>query len=944
MLTPKMPLRGHGRGVSAFEDTRSRALRPALPRRAANGKTQRRFLLASSALPCLALACAALAVPRAAYAQAFVTATTGQTVSITSATATCGAPFVICYEAVGAGATINAGIPVSLTIPDNPTGNDIYAGAYAHDGGTINLGINLANGGTITVGSQAVGLQAGNSGVANSGGTITANNIALTGAFDSTLVRADFGGQITLNGTTTLSSTAGTAGVFGLMANESSSIIATGPVNSNNGVWGSFAVAQEAGARLEFNGGGNVTAIGQSGGLFSASQGGTLTMSGMTASANTSNSNGTDLLNLDGAATINITNNSIIDGINSSGVVNGLHAELLGGSLLTLDNSRIVLKSAGRAIWVDGSTTTVTLTNNAAITAYDNGAADSLAYVANFRISQSETPGSLTLNATDSTLSGNVLVEAPGPGGLNSFAANLDGSTQWTGNVAVIAAPSTADISLGGTARWTGAATNVTSVTLGSGTMWTMTGDSSVTGTLTNGSMIAFQNSGPFKTLTVNGSYMGNGGTLAMNTQLGGDNSPTDRLVLNGAAATGTTTVTINNSGGGGGQTSTGIPVIVAENGGSSSPTAFRLAGPVVAGGYQYQLFQGLPSGAGGSADEQNTWYLRNNIPNPVNPPGPPIPLHRPEGPIYSTMAGIARSLSMAAIGTFHDRNGDQGLVRGEGASNRVWGRIFGDHSETGHAGGFEGRFKGNTGGVQSGVDVYWLKAPSGYESRVGFFGGYSQTRGDVSGFVLGQHDAAAGDLQVEAFHVGGYWTQMGPPGWYVDTVVMGSRYDGRGKSINNIGVKTDGYGFSASIEVGYPIPLPWNMRIEPQAQLIYQHLDFSDSQDAFSSLTHDASEALASRIGARLTFDTIVGTTRVSPYLKANVWHYGAGADRIVFSNADVFEARTQGTAVEVGAGVVAQMANNIGFWAVADYTTDVFGDGEREVIRGNAGVRWVW
>lgn len=30
----------------------------------------------------------------------------------------------------------------------------------------------------------------------------------------------------------------------------------------------------------------------------------------------------------------------------------------------------------------------------------------------------------------------------------------------------------------------------------------------------------------------------------------------------------------------------------------------------------------------------------------------------------------------------------------------------------------------------------------------------------------------------------------------------------------------------------------------------------------------------------------------------------------------------------------IVAQLANNIGLWASADYTTDVVGDGEREIV----------
>jgi outer membrane autotransporter protein len=245
---------------------------------------------------------------------------------------------------------------------------------------------------------------------------------------------------------------------------------------------------------------------------------------------------------------------------------------------------------------------------------------------------------------------------------------------------------------------------------------------------------------------------------------------------------------------------------------------------------------------------------------------------------------------------------------------------------------------------VQSGIDLYRNTSPGGYESRAGFFGGYARSQGDVSGFVLGQQNNFAGTAQVEAFSVGGYWTQMGIPGWYVDTIVLGSRFDGNGKSTNQVGIRTDGFGVAASIEAGYPIPLGGGIRIEPQAQFVYQYLDFEDTGDVFSSIAHDTSHGIAGRLGLRLAADTIFMGTRVSPYLKASVWQDWTGTDRVVFANTHVVDARQRGTSVEVGGGIVAQLANNVGLWASADYITDVAGEGEREIVRGNVGIRWLW
>ena len=58
-------------------------------------------------------------------------------------------------------------------------------------------------------------------------------------------------------------------------------------------------------------------------------------------------------------------------------------------------------------------------------------------------------------------------------------------------------------------------------------------------------------------------SYTGTGGTMAINTLLGGDGSPSDRLVISGGAASGNTILHVTNVGGAGAETTgNGIPVV----------------------------------------------------------------------------------------------------------------------------------------------------------------------------------------------------------------------------------------------------------------------------------------------------------------------------------------------------------------------------------------------
>jgi outer membrane autotransporter protein len=113
---------------------------------------------------------------------------------------------------------------------------------------------------------------------------------------------------------------------------------------------------------------------------------------------------------------------------------------------------------------------------------------------------------------------------------------------------------------------------------------------------------------------------IGAGGTMAINTFLGGDGSLSDRLVINGdPSATGNTSVHVTNVGGSGAETTAnGILVVNAVNGATTSPGAFTLSNSELrAGAFDYDLFRG--GLAGGSA---NDWFLRSTF---IAPPEPPI-------------------------------------------------------------------------------------------------------------------------------------------------------------------------------------------------------------------------------------------------------------------------------------------------------------------------------
>jgi len=174
--------------------------------------------------------------------------------------------------------------------------------------------------------------------------------------------------------------------------------------------------------------------------------------------------------------------------------------------------------------------------------------------------------------------------------------------------------------------------------------------------------------------------------------------------------------------------------------------------------------------------------------------------------------------------------------------------------------------------GIQAGQDLWGRETDSGHSDRFGLFFGYARMTGNLTGQALGWNNLAVGDLEITGTSFGGYWTHIGPQGWYLDAVLMGTWYGGSASFDAGQSIDVDGQSVTASLEGGYPIALNETWTLEPQAQLIWQSLSLDDKADQYSSVSFDADNAWTGRIGMRLqgTEDTSIGKLR--PYLKANL------------------------------------------------------------------------
>jgi outer membrane autotransporter protein len=136
--------------------------------------------------------------------------------------------------------------------------------------------------------------------------------------------------------------------------------------------------------------------------------------------------------------------------------------------------------------------------------------------------------------------------------------------------------------------------------------------------------------------------YAGTGGEINLNTYLGADGSPSDRLIISGGTAMGATSLMIHNTTGPGAETTgNGILVVNAINSGTTAPGAFTLDNPELRGGaFDYRLYRG---GLNGS--DPNDWFLRSSFIVPPVPPGPVDPIGQSLGRSLRPMAWCSRSL-----------------------------------------------------------------------------------------------------------------------------------------------------------------------------------------------------------------------------------------------------------------------------------------------------------
>ncbi|SUV67727.1 autotransporter family protein [Bordetella avium] len=789
------------------------------------------------------------------------------------------------------GGTINSTGAVQVT-----TGGTGAYGVHAYNNGSVTL----QTGSTVTTtGSTAYGLYT------LTNGRITATGTVISVAAKTYAVDATQGGKIVLIDSTVNS---GGTGLFTLGANgDGTSITATNVHVRSEGA----AVEVDRDSLISFTGGSVITTGASGHGLYNIGSGAELQASAATITTQGYNAHG--VFAASGSMTLkNLTIETQGQTAYGAYAAGAVQVDLSGGRIHTAGKDSLGAVAQNHAQLQINDVSLVTDGDNShgllAFNSLANPGTKLSADKVSVTTSGANSHGAVLVGGAEMTITGGSSITAQGANAFALFAQARDGnksvarvadsSLMSTQGVGVLVFGTTLDITLtrsqlsgqnaaldvrsasgnsghltlaADASTLTGRATldalSTSELSLSKGSAWTLTGDSRITRLNNRDSSVQFQSiSGPatdaasYRTLST-GHYTGQNGALRLNTYLAGDNSPSDKLIIDGGAADGQSRVRINNTGGPGAQTKGGILVIDAINGATTTTDAFALEGRAVAGPYEYRLLRGATDGSNAEA-----WYLRSEKINNQ----PDEPLYRPEVGAYLANQFFAQQF---LTHTLDDRRGDQPTSPAQ-ATQRLphasWLRMTGAHAK-GNTGDGNHSAKTDVFTLHGGADLYEQASADGqgktYAGLMASYGvGSSRARAD------GNPYRANGRSQAWSLGAYGTWygndlTRLGP---YVDTWAQIGTFRNRVEGQLLEKEKYQAHGWALSAETGYAAALSGRWVIEPQAQLIY----LGYRQSGFTENTgvrigSANADGLLTRLGARLYHQA----DTFQPYLAANWW-----------------------------------------------------------------------
>ncbi|HEY4291983.1 MAG TPA: autotransporter outer membrane beta-barrel domain-containing protein [Luteibacter sp.] len=502
----------------------------------------------------------------------------------------------------------------------------------------------------------------------------------------------------------------------------------------------------------------------------------------------------------------------------------------------------------------------------------------------------------------------------------------------------------------------------------------------------------------PGNSLVVDGDYTGSSGHLHLVSRLdqGGalGSQATDRLLVQGNAA-GETVIAVTPAASstgaltdldGSGYVSAVEGLSIVQVAGASNGGAFRLDGGYLAfGPWQYGLYAFEPGASdagqritGGATNGGMFWDYRlanilvceRSCPPPtaaspratpvagaayIAPPQPSGPLAQakarravvPQVPAYIVSPSALALYGYRTIDNLHRRLGE--IRDMDESGENVGGEPFvrymaGDYrySTDRSFSDFGYDFDVDTRALQAGVNVFALDA-----DRSVLRAGVAYTHGTTRLDPKAADGYSHADFHSNAIAMFLTWQQQN--GFYIDAIASGDRHQGDVDTARSKGVaRVSGSGWSGSVETGYPWTFDGGWALEPQLQLVRQHIGLRDQADQEGVTTrYHAFEQTLGRAGLRLhrTWLTDDGG-KATPYVRINVIRgWGGRADVTVgadgYDVAQTFAGGSFGRMAEFGLGGTFAWANRLSIHGEADWQTKL-GDAGARGWSANVGLRW--